>query len=156
MSKTYLVTGNFDSTNINLKIHLPVLPNKTYKFSTGINISKNVGGDLNEVNAVFVFMQTEGKNDSLPEVANQTFGHNFEIQSLIQPGLGEIPFDKTRDTYILLYHNDEFKMKAVKEAFDKLLELIDKLNDADCPRRGELEKSSDKNPRRLGVSIIRK
>ncbi|MFY0482379.1 hypothetical protein ACI6PS_07210 [Flavobacterium sp. PLA-1-15] len=156
MSKTYLVTGNFDSANINLKIHLPVLSNKTYKFSTGINISKNVGGELNEVNAVFVFMQTEGKNDSLPEDANQTFGHNFEIQSLIQPGLGEIPFDKSRDTYILLYHNDEFKMKAVKEAYDRLLELIDKLNEGDCPRRGELEKSSDKNPRRLGVSIIRK
>lgn len=159
MRPSYLITGNYPTTKLNLRIHLPAVSDFTYEFSSGFNLSKDVGGSLGKVNVVAFFMRKTKDNDAPMGTADDEFLHSMTRESLVNIGLTTINFDHKRlTTYVAIIHNDVFSYDMILNLFNNLNESSIKDITAENSPKISNAKSNDAllTPKRIGMSLILK
>jgi len=154
--RTYLVEGSFNSSEIITNILLPKgTPPNVYKFKEeAYNISKKIG--TKHFNAICIFMEEE--NSDIPLERGDTYFQNiFKIDNLIRNvNLSTERFEASiKECSITVIHN-EYDEDLLKEAFDKLDTDFTTVQDHEPIVRIIPGSGGIKQPRVLGVSIIRR
>lgn len=159
MPKCYLVNGEYPEKSINLRVHLPAAVDFAYEFSSGFNLSKDVGGELGGANIVGFFMRKSRHNDAPMGTADQQFPHSFTIGSLIDCIEEAIAFNENKtQSYVVLIHNDRFDLELIQQTFRKIDgAFLAEVTPETSPKMLDLTNvhfRAETTPRKVGISIV--